>query len=142
MALVGTPPLDSCRLRSCISQPHSSLHALSSICIKVMILASCIHVIFRSFSEQTSLPGIVPFGFIVFLFCSMKKFILTDSSLTRMKTEYSQNSQSHGVCSLAASTPLLSVFLPLALVPVSRTFLGASRTSGTSRTRCLSFGLS
>ena len=38
---------------------------------------------------------------------------------------------------LAASTPLPSVLVPLAPVPVSRTFLGAFSTGGTSRTSCL-----
>ena len=50
--------------------------------------------------------------------CSKKKFILTDSFLTRLKTEYYQNSRSYGALSLAASTLVLSVLLPLALVPV------------------------
>ena len=43
---------------------------------------------------------------------------LTDSFVTRLKTEYSQNSRLYGALSLAASTPLLSVLLPLALVVV------------------------
>ena len=43
---------------------------------------------------------------------------MADSFLTRLKTEYFQNSRSGGAPSLATSTSLLSGLLPLALVPV------------------------
>ena len=61
--------------------------------------------------------------------CS-KKFILIDSFLTRWKTEYIQNSRSYRAPLLASSTTLLSVLLPLALVKVSCTLLGASWAGG------------
>ena len=112
-------------------------HTHTHICIKIPTLVSRIHAIFRSSSEKTFVPETVPFGFIVFSPCSIEMFILTVSSLTRLKTEYSQNSRSYGAPSLAACTPLPSVLMSLALVPVSRTHLGAFWTGGTSRTRCL-----
>ena len=142
---MGIPPLGSCRLSSCDIFSAILAHPCSCrvpICIKSLILFSRIHAIFLS-----SLWPIVNIISGNNFFRAHGVFALVEeevhfnryqgSFLTRLKTEYCQNSRSYGAPSLAASTPMFSVLLPLALVPVSCTLLGASLAGSTSRTRCL-----